>query len=124
MQCTDVQTRPTPRHYIDQFADRITCREVKEGKHSLYALHRARDEGIFLKSSKFVGVITEDEIIVARDDKQTYATDGLYVFGIRDNVDPDYLMGVLNSRLFVFIYRQLSMEQGRPLAQVKPTTLL
>jgi hypothetical protein len=121
---TDFQKYPNVCHYIDQFADRITCREVKEGKHSLYALHRARDEGIFLKSSKFVGVITEDEIIVARDDKQTYATDGLYVFGIRDNVDPDYLMGVLNSRLFVFIYRQLSMEQGRALAQVKPTTLL
>ena len=33
------------------------------------------------------------------------------------------LRGILNSRLFVFIYRLLAMERGRVLAQVKPTLL-
>jgi adenine-specific DNA-methyltransferase len=32
-------------------------------------------------------------------------------------------MALLNSRLFVFIYRLLALEEGRVLAQVKPTTL-
>jgi hypothetical protein len=32
-------------------------------------------------------------------------------------------MAVLNSRLFVSIYRLLSLEEGRALAQVKPTVL-
>jgi adenine-specific DNA-methyltransferase len=32
-------------------------------------------------------------------------------------------MGILNSRLFVFIYRLLALESGRVLAQVKPTVL-
>jgi Eco57I restriction-modification methylase len=35
---------PNIRAYIDQFRPRITCREVKEKKHSIYSLHRARDE--------------------------------------------------------------------------------
>lgn len=33
------------------------------------------------------------------------------------------MRGILNSRLFVFIYRLLAMERGRVLAQVKPTLL-
>ncbi|MCL4849811.1 MAG: N-6 DNA methylase [Bryobacteraceae bacterium] len=121
---TDFEKIPNACRYIDQFRNAITCREVKEGKHSLYALHRARDPRIFQKRPKFVGVITEDEIVVASDDAQRYATDGLYVFGINATIEPEYLMGLLNSRLFVYIYRRLSMEDGRALAQVKPTTLL
>jgi len=33
------------------------------------------------------------------------------------------LLGILNSKLFVFIYRLLSIENGRVLPQVKPTIL-
>jgi len=109
--------------YINQFKDKITCKEVKQKKHPLYSLHRPRKEHIFLKQQKLLGVITEDEIVVALDDKQTYATDGLYLFGVREFVNVNYLMGILNSRLFVFTYRLLSLEKGRVLAQVKPTTL-
>jgi hypothetical protein len=96
---------------------------VKQHKHSIYALHRARNEGIFLKKTKLVGVITEDEIVVALDEQQTFATDGLYLFGLREGVSPFYVMGILNSRLFVFVYRLLALEMGRVLAQVKPTIL-
>jgi hypothetical protein len=32
-------------------------------------------------------------------------------------------MALLNSRLFVFVFRLLTLEEGRVLAQVKPTTL-
>ncbi len=110
--------------YIDQFKDKITCKEVKQKKHPLYSLHRPRKEHIFLKKQKLLGVITEDEIIVALDDKQTYSTDGLYLFNVREWVNINYLMGILNSKLFVFIYRLLSLEKGRVLAQVKPTLLL
>ena len=46
---TNVRDLPNIRAYIDQFKHQITCKEVKQHKHSLYALHRARDEKIFLK---------------------------------------------------------------------------
>jgi TaqI-like C-terminal specificity domain/N-6 DNA Methylase len=112
---------PNIRAYVDRFKHLITCKEVKEHKHSLYALHRAREERIFLKKRKLVGVITEDEIVLAVDEKQTFVTDGLYVFALREEVNPYYIIGILNSRLLVFVYRLLALESGRVLAQVKPT---
>ncbi len=106
--------------YIKQFKDRITCKEVIQKKHSMYALHRPRKERIFTKNKKILGVITEDEIIVALDENSFYATDGLYLFSPIEKINPCYLMGILNSRLFKFLYRLISLESGRVLAQVKP----
>ena len=106
--------------YIKQFKDRITCKEVIQKKHSMYALHRPRKESIFTKNKKILGVITEDEIIVALDENSFYATDGLYLFSPIEEINPRYLMGILNSRLFKFLYRLISLESGRVLAQVKP----
>jgi hypothetical protein len=109
--------------YISQFKAEITCKEVKQNKHPLYSLHRPRKEQIFSKDRKLMGVITSDRVIVALDKNKTYATDGLYLFNVLDCVDINYLMGVLNSKLFVFVYRLLTLEKGRVLAQVKPTTV-
>ncbi len=109
--------------YIDQFKNEITCSEVRQKKHPLYSLHRPREERIFTKNKKLVGVITGDKITVAMDEMQTFATDGLYLFGLKSSVNPYYLMGILNSSLFVFVYRLLAIEKGRVLAQVKPTIL-
>lgn len=109
--------------HIDQYKNEVTCKEVRQKKHPLYSLHRPRKENIFLKDKKILGVITEDEIIVALDIQQTFATDGLYLFGLREKKNTMYLMGILNSKLFVFIYRLLTLESGRVLPQVKPTIL-
>jgi len=68
-------------------------------------------------------VITEDEIVLAPDDQQTFETDGLYLFALRHASEADYVLGILNSRLFVFLYRLLAIETGRVLAQVKRTGL-
>ncbi len=119
---SDFKAIPNICSFINQYKSKITCKEVKEGKHSLYALHRAREEKIFTKSEKLVGVITEDEIIVSIDRNKTFVTDGLYLFGVK-NIDIKYLMGILNSKFFVFLYRLTTMESGRALAQVKPTVL-
>jgi type I restriction-modification system DNA methylase subunit len=120
---TEFAKLPNIRAFIDQYKSSITCKEVEQGKHSIYGLHRAREEKIFLKKQKLIGVITEDEIVLALDDRQTFITDGLYTFGLADRTNFYYVMGILNSRLFVFIYRLLALESGRVLAQVKPTIL-
>ncbi|MFM9944671.1 MAG: TaqI-like C-terminal specificity domain-containing protein [Bacteroidia bacterium] len=119
---TNFKAIPNICTFINQFKSKITCKEVKEEKHSLFALHRGREEKIFTKSEKLIGVITEDEIIVSIDSNKTFATDGLYIFGVK-NIDIKYLMGLLNSKLFVFLYRLITMEGGRALAQVKPIVL-
>lgn len=117
----DIKKYPHVKSFIDSYKNEITCSEVKLGKHSLYTLHRAREEKIFLKKEKIVGVITEDEIVAALDEKQIYFTDGLYLFGVKEPHSSEYILGVLNSRLMRFIYKTLCMESGRVLAQVKPS---
>jgi TaqI-like C-terminal specificity domain len=76
-----------------------------------------------LKRPKLVGVITEDEPILARDDAQFFATDGAYLFGVRDTVNCNYLLGIMNSQLIRFLYRLAATETNRVLAQVKPAVL-
>jgi len=119
----DFETLPNIRRFINQFSKQISCKEVKTGKHPLYALHRPRNEGIFLKQIKLIGVITEDEIIIAPDTYKTFATDGLYLFGLKETIEVNYILAVLNSKLFTFVYRLLALEAGRVLAQVKPSIL-
>jgi len=109
--------------FINKYRHEITCPEVKENKHPFYSLHRPREERIFLKPEKLLGVITEDEIKVALDNSSYFATDGLYVFGTNKNVDVHYLMSILNSSLFIYIYRLFAFEKNRVLAQVKPSLL-
>jgi hypothetical protein len=120
---TDFEKIPHICSFINTYRKNITCIEVEEGKHPLYALHRARNENIFLKNEKVLGVITEDEIKVTIDNEQFYVTDGLYLFSTTRDVDAKYIIGILNSRLFVFLYRLVSLESGRILAQVKPTII-
>lgn len=119
----DFRKLPNICRFIDGFRSRITCKEVKEGKHPIYALHRPREASIFLKEPKLLGVITGDKVIVALDSEKTFVTDGLYLFGISPEFDPRFVMGVLNSDLFVFLYSLLAVEGGRVLAQVKPTVI-
>jgi type I restriction-modification system DNA methylase subunit len=119
---TDLKDIPHVCKFIDRFKLKITCSEVKEGKHSVYSLHRAREERLFLKEKKILGVITEDEIKVTIDSEKLFATDGIYLFATKGTA-PEYLLGILNSKLFVFVYRLLSLESGRVLAQVKPTVI-
>lgn len=109
--------------YISKFRSQITCKEVEQGKHPFYVLHRSREEKIFKKKNKILGVITSDKIIVSIDDIGYYPTDGAYLFGVNENITPVVLTCILNSNLFIFLYQALSQEKGRPMAQVKPTTL-
>lgn len=117
------QQLPNICNYINQFRHKITCKEVKQNKHPLYSLHRSRNENIFLKNDKKIGVVTSDRIIVPLDEYRTFATDGLFLFGVRDIIDIKYLLGILNSKLYVFLYRLLALEGGRSLAQVKATII-
>jgi hypothetical protein len=114
---------PNIIEYLSAFKSKITCKEVKEGKHPFYALHRAREENIFLKKEKIIGVITADKIITALDESNLYPTDGLYLFSSNEHADPRFLIAVLNSKIATYVYRLFSFEEGRALAQVKPSIL-
>ncbi|WP_084675434.1 Eco57I restriction-modification methylase domain-containing protein [Methylomicrobium agile] len=114
---------PNILKWVESNSEKITCKEVKQGKHPIYALHRPRDFRIFEKKAKILGVITSDRPKVAVDENSLYAMDGIYVFALRNNIDPYFLAGVLNSSLMAKIYRVFSQEEGRVMAQVKPTII-
>ena len=110
-------------NFITKYKSKITCKEVKLKKHPLFSLHRPREERIFLKEEKIIGVITSDRIIVSIDKEKLYPTDGIYLFSSNRYYSNEFIVGILNSELSVFIYRLLTLEQGRVLAQVKPTII-
>jgi len=114
---------PNIVNYISQFKDKITCKEVKAGKHPIYCLHRARNESIFTKPKKIIGVITSDKIICNIDVNNLYVTDGLYTFAIKDESLVYFALAVLNSKLYTYLYRLMSNEIGRTMSQVKPVIL-
>ncbi|MGL4378258.1 MAG: TaqI-like C-terminal specificity domain-containing protein, partial [Microcoleaceae cyanobacterium] len=119
----DCQRIPNIISYLQTFQDKITCQEVEENKHPFWSLHRPRNQQIFLKKEKIIGVITGDRIIVALDVNQIFPTDGLYVMASNGKYSNKFLVGVLNSKLLTYFYRLLSMEVKRTLAQIKPTIL-
>ncbi|MDJ0547649.1 TaqI-like C-terminal specificity domain-containing protein, partial [Microcystis sp. M49636_WE2] len=119
----DPQLIPQIIEYLKSFKERITCVEVKENKHPFWSLHRPRNQEIFLKPEKIIGVITGDKIIVALDNNQIFPTDGLYLMSSSGRLSNKFLLGVLNSKIITYFYRLLSMEVNRTLAQIKPTIL-
>lgn len=114
---------PNIVRWVRKNASKITCKEVHQGKHPIYALHRPRDEAIFDRDEKLLGVITADRPKVAVDTERLFALDGIFVLSPRRGVDSYYLAGLLNSTLMGRIYRVFSQEEGRVMAQVKPTVL-
>jgi len=109
--------------FIANFKSRITCTEVKQGKHPFWALHRAREKSIFDKNEKILGVITGDKISVSIDTNKLYPTDGMYLLSSNGTYSNYFLVGLLNSKLFTYFYRLVSMEENRTLAQIKPSVL-
>lgn len=109
--------------WVGRNASKITCKEVQQGKHPIYALHRPRDQRIFARGEKLLGVITADRPKVAVDTERLFALDGIFVLSPASGVDAYYLAGLLNSNVMARIYRVFSQEEGRVMAQVKPTVL-
>jgi len=96
--------------------------EKKTGIREWHILFRQRDETLFI-SPKIIIRQTGDRIIAAIDeDKNYYCIDSVNIARIKTEhlSRMKFLIGILNSQLSKFIYREISQEGGRVLAQVKP----
>ena len=108
---------------MKRFRHKITCKEVAAGTHPWWALHRPRDPAIF-ESPKFIGLTTSKKIELVYDrDSSAFVTDAMYVFRAPPEVDPYVLMGVLQSRAFLFLYRVANQGESRVIPQVKASKL-
>ncbi len=121
----NIEEYPRIKSHLSSYRSRITCKEVEDGKHPWFALHRPRNADIF-KSPKFVGLTTTDRLIVSLDAVQNlYVMDNLYVFqtGRETSINDMFILSLMNSCLLTFVYRYFAQEKGRILPQVKATNL-
>jgi len=121
----DINKFPNIKKHLENYKQNITCPEVIEKKHPWYSLHRPRDPEIFL-SPKFIGLTTTKSINISLDlDSNLYATDALYLFKIKKSVNFSYyyILGILNSKLFEFLYRVSVQGDMRVIPQIKATAL-
>jgi len=120
---TVIQNYPRVMKFLQRYQDSNSCVEVKEGKHPWWSLHRPRDPQIFT-SPKFVGLTTSKTIELIYDpDHSVYVTDATYVFKILSDVDPWAFMAVMQSKLFLFIYKVSNQGESRVIPQVKASKL-
>ena len=108
---------------LEQFRHLNTCGEVTDGKHPWWALHRARDPEIF-QSPKLIGLTTTKTIEIVFDEKNDLVvTDAMYVFRFKPEVNVKAAMGILQSKLFLFLYRVSNQGEARVIPQIKAAKL-
>ena len=96
--------------------------EKRKGNRDWRILFRARYPELF-RTTKIIIRQTGDKIVAAVDDTVGYfCIDSVNVAVMTSQSASKawYLSGLLNSRLLNFVYREISQEAGRVLAQVKP----
>jgi hypothetical protein len=98
------------------------CVEKNEGSRQWNVLFRSRYEDLFKKPKMLIRQ-TADRIVAAPDTEVGYyCIDSVNVALLKEAFVPqlNFLVGLLNSSLLNFFYREISQEGGRVLAQVKP----
>ena len=120
---TKIRDYPITEDYLKKFKDLNSCQEVIEGNHPYWALHRPRNPDIF-KSPKFIGLTTSKTIEIIYDENSSlFVTDAMYVFTIKEKINPWVLMAILHSKLFLFLYRVANQGESRVIPQVKASKL-
>lgn len=120
---TDLRDYPRAARYIKRSRRLNTCKEAKKGKHPWWSLHRPREPHIF-DSPKFIGLTTKKTIELVYDEQESlYVTDAMYVFSVKPDQDPWAAMAVLQSKLFLFLYRVSNQGESRVIPQVKAAKL-
>jgi hypothetical protein len=120
---TPIRNYPRVLGFLERFKHENTCKEAKEGRHPWWSLHRPRDPAIFA-SPKFIGLTTSRTIELVYDESASaFVTDAMYVFRTVAGVDAWALMAIMQSRLFLFLYRVSNQGESRVIPQVKASKL-
>jgi type I restriction-modification system DNA methylase subunit len=117
-----IEEFPNAREHLHKFKDLITCKEVKEGKHPWYSLHRPRNPEIFLPD-KFIGLTTTKKLCLVLDEEGYYSTDALFVFKSKPNINMKAILAVFNSSTFQYLYDYFTQGGQRVIPQVKAVFL-
>jgi hypothetical protein len=111
-------------HYLKQHKTQLIekCVEKRKGSRNWQVLFRSRSPELF-RSPKIMVRQTADRIVAAADvSTGFYCIDSVNVIQLKEEFIDELLffVGLLNSKVHNFFYREISQEAGRVLAQVKP----
>jgi hypothetical protein len=98
------------------------CGEKQQGIRDWYILFRSRSPELF-DTPKIMIRQTGDRIIATLDNEiGFYCIDSVICIPLKKEYRnySCFLLGILNSNIMNFVYREISQERGRVLAQVKP----
>ncbi|UCH92542.1 MAG: N-6 DNA methylase [Candidatus Aminicenantes bacterium] len=99
-------------------------RETKKGTLPWWCLHWPRNKKLF-NGEKIVLRQTSDTIIAALDLDSFFVMDSVMVIKLNNDngLNLKYVLALLNSKLFAFLYENIAKEKGRAFAQVKPQNI-
>lgn len=108
--------------YLLQYKDKLSQkRETKKGTLPWWCLHWHRYPELF-EEPKIILRQTSDSIRATFDTNGYYCLDTINIFKINPNISISYkyALVLLNSKLNNFVYKNITQEEGRTFAQVKP----
>ena len=121
---TRIDKYPRSSAHLAAFRPQNTCMEVVQKKHPWWALHRPRDPKIFA-APKLIGLTTTKTIELVFDEADDlFVTDAMYVFTPKGGTDIKALMGMMQSKVFHFLYKAANMGDARVIPQIKASKLL
>jgi hypothetical protein len=111
--------------YLKNFRDKLETRsECKSGILPWFSLNRHRYIQLFTEE-KIVMRQTADSVRATFDNKGFFALDSILILKLKKDSKFNYkfVLAILNSKLTEFIYKNLTQEDGRVFAQVKPKNI-
>ena len=128
---TPPDVQKTIESHLISFKEKLSKkRETKQGKLPWYCLHWARNEDDF-NEPKILIRQTANNIIGVFDDQNYYPIDSLHTLNLRPSIVKTenssdvlkYILGILNSNLFKYLYKWKLDEDGKVYPQVKKVNI-
>jgi len=123
----NINDYPNCLSYLNKFKNRLEAkRETKKGILPWWCLHWPRSKELF-EEDKIIIRQTADHIISTLDIDSYYVLNNAIVLKVKEEYklqfDYKFLVAILNSKLINYIYKQLTQEDSRTFAEVKPKNL-
>ncbi len=121
----DINKYPNIINHLRLYQENLENRaETKSGIIPYYVMLRPRREKLFIEPKILIRQ-TANRIIAAYDEEQWYCLKSALIIQLSDKstISYYYLLGILNSKLMNFLYKDLVNEEARIFPEVKPIQL-
>ncbi|MBK9477800.1 MAG: N-6 DNA methylase [Bacteroidetes bacterium] len=123
----DINEYPKCLKYLKQFKEQLSKkRETIKGTLPWWSLHWPRYKGLF-EDEKIIFRQTSDSIICGYDIDGYYAMNTVLILKTKQEYENQFpykfLLGILNSKLINYFYKQITQEENRVFAEVKPINI-